>query len=84
MRFTGGVEFREGGTATHAADARRARRRRSRWPSTAGGAAERATFTGDARFEDGTLHATAAEARYLIADDRLVLAGTDRARRRRA
>lgn len=74
MRFTGGVDFREGGTAKTAAT-RIARSTTLTLALTTGGAAERATFGGDTTFEDGTLKATAAEARYLITDDRLVLAG---------
>jgi lipopolysaccharide export system protein LptA len=42
-----------------------------------GGGLERATFTGESRFEDGTLRAAAAEARYLVTEDRLVLVGRE-------
>jgi lipopolysaccharide export system protein LptA len=73
MRFTGGVDFREaagagGGTRT-------ARSSTLTLALSPGGAAERATFAGDTTFEDGSLRATASEARYLMAEDRLVLVG---------
>ena len=74
MRFTGGVDFREGGQEAGSA-ARRARAAALTLALSPGGAAERATFTGDTTFEDGSLRATATEARYLMADDRLVLVG---------
>ena len=72
MHFTGGVDFREGGTSRTPAT-RQATSSTLTLALTTAGAAERATFTGDARFEDGSLRATAAEARYIIASDRLEL-----------
>ncbi len=76
MRFTGGVDFREGGT-TRTPATRRATSSNLTLALDAGGAAERATFTGETRFEDGTLRASAPEARYFIAGDRLELLGPD-------
>ena len=76
MRFTGGVDFREGGTA-RTPPTRQAMSSALTLALGATGAAERATFTGETRFEDGSLRATAPEARYFIAGDRLELVGQD-------
>ncbi len=76
MRFTGGVDFREGGTA-RTAPTRQATSQTLTLALSTSGAAERATFLGDVRFDDGTLHAAAAEARYFMAGDRLDLLGPD-------
>ncbi len=76
MRFTGGVDFREGGTA-RTAPARQARSETLTLALTAAGVAERATFVGGARFDAGSLHAAAAEARYFITGDRLELLSPD-------
>ena len=76
MQFDQQVEFREGGTAK-TAPARVARSRALTVALASGGGLERATFTGEARFEDGTMRAAAAEARYLVTDDRLVLVGRE-------
>ncbi len=72
MRFTGGVDFREGGGA-RTAPTRQARSETLTLALAASGVAERATFVGDARFEAGSLHAAAAEARYFMTGDRLEL-----------
>jgi lipopolysaccharide export system protein LptA len=76
MRFTGGVEFREGGTA-RTPPSRLATSTALTLALTPAGGADRATFIGNARFEDGTLRAAAAEARYFITGDRLELSGAD-------
>ncbi len=76
MRFTGGIDFREGSTA-RTPPVRQATSSVLTLALGTSGAAERATFTGEARFEDGSLRATAAEARYFIAGDRLELVGQD-------
>lgn len=73
MRFTGGVDFREGGTAKVAA--RTAKSSTLTLALAASGAPDKATFGGDTVFEDGTLRAVAAEARYFMTDDRLQLLG---------
>ncbi len=66
MRFEQQVEFREGGTA-RTPPARMAHARGpDAGPRRRAAPLERATFTGEARFEDGTLRAAAAEARYLV------------------
>ena len=74
MRFTGGVDFREGGTAKTPA-ARTATSSTLTLALNASGGADRATFAGDVAFTDGTLKAIAAEARYFMIDDRLQLIG---------
>ena len=74
MRFSGGVDFRESAPGSTDA-ARSARSSTLTLALSATGVAERATFGGDTTFEDGSLRATAAEARYFMADDRLVLVG---------
>lgn len=74
MRFAGGVDFREGGTAKTAAT-RVARSSTLTLALSASGAAEQATFGGDTTFEDGTLKATSVEARYHMVEDRLTLVG---------
>ena len=76
MRFTGGVDFREGGTA-RTAPTRQARSSTLTLALDPSGTAERATFIGEARFDDGSLHATAAEARYFMVGDRLELVSAD-------
>ncbi|MEP7119155.1 MAG: LPS export ABC transporter periplasmic protein LptC, partial [Acidobacteriota bacterium] len=76
MHFSGGVDFREGGT-TRTPATRQARSSTLTLALAPGGVAERATFTGDARFEDDTLRATATEARYFITGDRLELASPE-------
>jgi lipopolysaccharide export system protein LptA len=76
MRFEQQVEFREGG-ASGAPPARVARSRALSVALATTGALDRATFTGEARFEAGTMQAAAAEARYLVTDDRLVLTGRE-------
>ncbi|MGD9904641.1 MAG: LPS export ABC transporter periplasmic protein LptC [Vicinamibacterales bacterium] len=75
MRFQQQVEFREGSTAGR--PSRVARSRALTVALTADGVLDRATFTGQARFTDGSLEGIAAEARYFVADDRLVLTGRD-------
>ncbi|MFN7977986.1 MAG: LptA/OstA family protein [Vicinamibacterales bacterium] len=75
MRFTGGVDFREGGTAK-TPDARTATSSTLTLALNPAGGADRATFTGDVAFTDGTLKAVANEARYFMIDDRLQLLGT--------
>ena len=72
MRFAGDVDFREGGTA-RTAPTRHAKSQTLTLALGTSGAAERANFLGDVRFDDGTLHAAAAEARYFMAGDRLEL-----------
>lgn len=72
MRFTGGVDFREGGTARTPAT-RQATSQTLTLALGADGVAERANFLGDARFQNGTLRASAAEARYFMSGDRLEL-----------
>lgn len=74
MRFTGGVDFREGGTAKTPA-ARTATSTTLTLALTPSGGADRATFAGDVAFADGTLKAVAAEARYFMVEDRLQLLG---------
>ncbi len=74
MRFSGHVDFREGGTS-RTPPTRLAKSSTLTLALSAAGAAERANFGGDTVFEDGSLKATAAEARYLMAEDRLVLVG---------
>lgn len=74
MRFSGNVDFREGGTA-RTPPTRLAQSATLTLALSAAGAPERANFGGDTTFEDGSLKATAAEARYLMAEDRLVLVG---------
>ena len=74
MRFTGNVDFREGGTA-RTPPTRLAKSATLTLALSSAGAPERANFGGDTTFEDGSLKATAAEARYLMAEDRLVLVG---------
>lgn len=74
MRFTGGVDFREGGTAKTAA-ARTATSSTLTLALNPTGGADRATFAGDVAFTDGTLKALAGEARYFMVDDRLQLLG---------
>ncbi len=76
MRFSGGVDFREGGTA-RTAPARQARSATLTLALAPSGVAERATFIGETRFDDGSLHATAAEARYFMVGDRLELVSAD-------
>lgn len=76
MRFEQQVEFHEGGTAA-TPPARVARARALTVALASDGSLEQATFTGAARFEDGSMRAAAAEARYLVAADRLVLVGRD-------
>ncbi len=83
MRFEQQVEFREGGT-DGAPPARVARSRALDVALATTGALDRATFTGEARFEDGTMQAAAAEARYLVTEDRLVLTGREGSTRPRA
>jgi lipopolysaccharide transport protein LptA len=75
MQFTGGVEFREGGGDGQATPSRTATSEALALALTPAGVAERATFTGTARFEDGTLAAVAPEARYAISTDSLQLVG---------
>jgi len=82
MRFEQQVEFREGGTA-RTAPARVARARTLTVALSPAGALDRATFTGEARFQDGSLEGAAAEARYLVTDDRLLLSGREGAARPR-
>lgn len=74
MRFLGNVDFREGGSG-RTPPTRLAKSATLTLALTAAGAAERAVFAGDTSFQDGTLSATATEARYLMAEDRLVLVG---------
>ena len=74
MRFTGGVDFREGGTAKTGA-ARTATSSTLTLALNAAGGADRATFADNVAFTDGTLKAVATEARYFIVDDRLQLLG---------
>lgn len=74
MRFSGTVAFREGGTA-RAAPTRLARSDTLTLALSKDGVAEQATFGGGTTFEDGSLKATAADARYLMGEDRLVLIG---------
>lgn len=74
MRFSGNVDFREGGTP-RTPPTRLAKSATLTLALSAAGAPERANFGGDTTFEDGSLKATAAEARYLMAEDRLVLVG---------
>lgn len=74
MRFTGNVDFREGGTAT-AAPTRLAKSATLTLALAPSGAPQEATFGGNTTFEDQSLRATAADARYLMAEDRLVLIG---------
>ena len=74
MRFSGNVDFREGGTA-RTPPTRLAKSATLTLGLSTTGAAERATFGGETTFEDGSLRATAAEARYLMVEDRLVLVG---------
>ncbi len=74
MRFSGNVDFREGGTAK-TPPTRLAKSATLTLALSNAGAPERATFGGDTTFEDGSLRATASEARYLMAEDRLVLIG---------
>lgn len=74
MRFSGGVDFREGGTAKTAA-ARTATSSTLTLALNAAGGADRATFADNVAFTDGTLRAVATEARYFIVDDRLQLLG---------
>lgn len=74
MRFSGSVDFREGGTV-RTPPTRLARSATLTLALSSAGAPERATFGGDTMFEDGSLRATAAEARYLMAEDRLELIG---------
>jgi LPS export ABC transporter protein LptC len=76
MRFEQQVEFSEGAT-TKTPATRTARARTLTVALAPTGALERATFTGEARFDSGSLRATAAEARYLVVDDRLVLTGRE-------
>jgi LPS export ABC transporter protein LptC len=75
MRFTGGVDFREAGPGN--APARRATASTLTVALSAAGDAERATFQGATRFEDGALRATAPEARYFMVKDTLELVGRD-------
>jgi LPS export ABC transporter protein LptC/lipopolysaccharide transport protein LptA len=75
MRFTGGVEFREGGSGGAEPPARTGRAETLSLGLGPGGIAERATFTGTTRFEDGTLVAVAPEARYALTADVLQLVG---------
>ena len=74
MRFTGGVDFREGGTAKTGA-ARTATSSTLTLALNAAGGADRATFADNVAFTDGTLKAVATEARYFMVDDRLQLLG---------
>ena len=74
MRFSGQVDFREGGTADTPAT-RVAKSATLTLALSTAGVPERAVFGGGTTFEDGSLHATAADARYLMAEDRLVLVG---------
>lgn len=74
MRFTGGVDFREGGTAK-TAPARTATSSTLTLALNAAGGADRATFADNVAFTDGTLKAVATEARYFMVDDRLQLLG---------
>ena len=76
MHFEQQVEFREEG-ASGTAPARIAHARTLTVALATSGAVDRATFTGEARFEDGTMRGAAAEARYLVAEDRLVLTGRE-------
>lgn len=82
MRFEQQVEFREGGGG-RTPPARVARSRALTVALLPAGGLDRATFTGEARFQDGTLEGAANEARYLVSDDRLVLVGRDGAARPR-
>ncbi len=74
MRFSGHVDFREGGTAKSAV-MRVARAASLTLALSAAGAPERAEFAGGTTFEDGSLRATSTDARYLMTEDRLVLIG---------
>lgn len=76
MRFTGGVEFREAAAAA-GSDSRIARSETLTMALSPAGLAERATFVGNARFEDGGLVAAAPEARYAIDADTLQLVARD-------
>jgi LPS export ABC transporter protein LptC/lipopolysaccharide transport protein LptA len=76
MRFVGNVEFRE--ATGPRAPARTARSRQLDLVlDPASGQAQDATFIGGARFEDGDLRATAAQARYQIAAGTLALSGKE-------
>jgi LPS export ABC transporter protein LptC len=76
MKFDQQVEFTEGATGK-TPPTRIAHARTLTLALAAAGALDRATFSGEARFENGTLHAAAAEARYLVTDDQLVLSGRE-------
>ena len=76
MKFDQQVEFTEGATGK-TPPTRIAHARTLTLALAAAGALDRATFSGEARFENGTMRATAAEARYLVTDDRLVLSGRE-------
>lgn len=77
MRFEQEVEFSEGG-APRTPPTRVARSQALTLAlDPKGGALDRATFVGQSRFEDGTLRGAAAEARYLVTADTLVLTGRD-------
>lgn len=77
MHFEDQVEFREGGDG-RTPPARTARSTTLTLAlAPAGGGLERATFTGDARFEDGTMHAAANEARYDVTKGTLALVGKE-------
>lgn len=76
MRFTGGVEFKEE-TAAAKGESRIARSETLTMALSPAGQAERATFVGNARFEDGGLVAAAPEARYAIDADTLQLVGRE-------
>ncbi len=74
MRFAGNVDFREGGT-TKAGPARLARSATLTLALAPSGAPQQATFAGGTTFEAGSLRAASTDARYLMADDRLMLSG---------
>lgn len=76
MRFTGGVEFRESAPSA-GPNGRIGRSETLTMALSQAGQAERATFAGNVRFEDGDLVAAAPEARYAIDADTLQLVGRD-------
>jgi lipopolysaccharide export system protein LptA len=74
-RFSDGVEFREAAPGGTPRVARARALDLAMTPAT--GVVEEARFTGNTRFEEGTLRASAADGRYLVAKGMLELTGSE-------